>query len=160
MPNTNRVLTHDELTTVLPTILKEAGIRGYSGDCGEAAKAINNVFFRGEGDLAFGVNGNIMHGDVPYIGHVACRPPRYRDTDLEDMLWDCTGRVKKEDLKGWGILDPIQYAENGYLTEEECQKAEIVYFNPDEERWTNTLCFEVSSEEKEEKLYEAMSKVL
>jgi hypothetical protein len=94
---------------IIADALAEASIRGFSGDCGAAAKAINTVFFDREGTIAVAINPHVQ-GEIPscrktppYIGHVACRAPT-------GTLWDANGHIRREDLRGWGSHRPGESA--------------------------------------------------
>lgn len=133
--------------------LAVADIDGFGGECGEAAQAINEVFFDGEGSLVLAVNKHAKSKGGPFIGHVACRGP-------DGCLWDCDGRIKKEDLRGWAMLDPGWAVAEG-LSEEERQDAQLREYS-DEMAWkiyTDGLPNKESAESKAEVLNMALENV-
>ncbi len=81
-------------------ILEKAKIEGFSGVCAEAAVAINNVLFDGEGTLVAAVNKYLWEKDGRMIGHVAV----YYEPD--GSYWDTEGEKDWEEIESWGMLDP------------------------------------------------------
>lgn len=117
-------------------VLEKAQIEGYSGACGEAAKAINRAFFDNEGEIAFAINRHAApHEEYPFIGHVACKAP-------DGTYWDSRGKISEESLRKWAVID-IELVGRIQDTHDMCQEerfdAEIVCKSPEEEEWTRKL---------------------
>ena len=92
-------------------ILEKAKIEGFSGACAEAAIAINNVLFDGEGTLVAAVNKYLWEKDGRMIGHVAV----YYEPD--GSYWDAEGEKDWEEIESWGMLDP-EDSDYGFSNEE------------------------------------------
>jgi hypothetical protein len=81
-------------------ILEKAKIKGFSGTCAEAAAAINNILFDGEGTLVAAVNKHLWEKDGRMTGHVAVH---YKPAG---SYWDAEGEKDWEEIESWGMLDP------------------------------------------------------
>ena len=111
---------------------KKLGFNGFGGECGEAAIAINDVIFDGNGVLIAAVNKAFFtHGS--FIGHVAVY--------YNGIFWDADGVPKDEtDVDHWGMLD---YEDTDYQataskcgfewTEEAADTFEMIQFEDDSE---------------------------
>lgn len=99
-------LPHPQMVEALDAILTEArsrGFKGFGGECGEAAVAINRVLFAGAGSIVAGLNVALQeHGR--FVGHFAvCIDDKAHGL----MHIDCDGSLKNEDeIESWGMLDP------------------------------------------------------
>jgi hypothetical protein len=124
---------------LIVSALENANLKGFGGDCGRAARAINSVLFDQRGKIVFAVNRNVVDETGPFVGHVACRGP-------EGQLWDGSGGLSEADLREWAIISP-QMGSNYNLTEEERSETELISFWHGEEMWTRSL----SPEEREQK---------
>lgn len=87
----------DQLSESVSDQIQAAGMRGFGGNCFQAAIDINNQFFNGEGEYVLAYNKAFMDHGVLY-GHAAV---------LHDgVYWDADGKPKEVyDIESWGMLD-------------------------------------------------------
>jgi len=131
-------------------ILEKAKIEGFSGACAEAAVAINNVLFDGEGTLVAAVNKYLWEKDGRMTGHVAVY------IDSEGSYWDAEGEKDWEEIESWGMLDP-EDGDYGFPNEEAAY--EVIRLEPTAEELLNQFggC---SYSEKVQQLRQAKDEVL
>lgn len=86
------------------TLAKEKGFEGFSGECAEAAIAINQVLFDNEAKLLAALNCAFEEKNI-IIGHFCLSIP---DEDWKEVCIDSDGFPKSdEDILSWGILDEL-----------------------------------------------------
>jgi hypothetical protein len=119
--------TQEDLDIVFQ-ILEKAKIEGFGGACAEAAVAINNVLFDGEGTLVAAVNKYLWEKYGRMTGHVAV----YYDPD--GSYWDAEGEKDWEHIESWGMLDP-EDPDYGFPNEEAAY--EVVRLEPTAEELFN-----------------------
>ena len=115
--------TQEDLDTVFK-ILELASLEGFSGACAEAAIAINNVLFDGEGTLVAAVNKHLWTKDKRMVGHVAVF------FEPDGSYWDTEGEKEWEEIESWGMLEP-EDPDYNFNTEDEAY--ETVRLEPTEE---------------------------
>jgi len=78
-------------------LAKDFGFKGFMGDCGQAALAINNILFKNEGNILGAFNKKFFEQGHPF-GHIA--------VEFKGKFWDTDGYSKKiEEIESWGMLD-------------------------------------------------------
>lgn len=78
--------------------IQAANFQGFSGNCGAAALAINEILFKNSGKLVGAFNSAFLKKGKPK-GHIAVL--------YENNFWDSDGKPKSwEDIEAWGMLDP------------------------------------------------------
>tara|TARA_R110002074_G_C12426363_1_gene656414 strand:+ start:554 stop:1045 length:492 start_codon:yes stop_codon:yes gene_type:complete len=116
--------TQEELDIVFK-ILEKANIQGFSGACAEAAMAINNVLFEGEGVIVVAANEYMWKRHGSMIGHVAVY------YEPEGTYWDTEGEKRWIDIESWGMLDP---EDPSYDLPNEDAAYEVIKIEPTEEQ--------------------------
>lgn len=88
----------ENLNTIANKI-RQANLKGFGGDCPEAAIFINKNIFQGSGKIVGAFNRAFLeHGQDP-IGHVAVL--------YNGNYWDADAKPKHlDDIESWGMLDP------------------------------------------------------
>jgi hypothetical protein len=102
-------------------ILEKANIKGFGGACAEAAMAINNVLFDGEGTLVVAANKYMWKNHGRMIGHVAVY------YEPEGTYWDTEGEKGWLDIESWGMLD---FEDPSYDFPDEEAAYEVVKIQP------------------------------
>lgn len=88
------------------TLAKEKGFNGFSGECAEAAIAINQILFNNEGQLLAALNCAFEEKNI-ILGHFCLSIP---DEDWNMVCIDSDGYPKPdEDILSWGMLDEFDY---------------------------------------------------
>ena len=121
--------TQEDLDIVFQ-ILEKAEIEGFSGHCAEAAIAINNVLFNGEGTLVAAVNKYLWETKGRMIGHVVV----YYEPD--SSYWDTEGEKNWEEIESWGMLD---HEDPDYGLPNEEAGYEVIRLEPSEEELSDEL---------------------
>jgi len=86
--------------------IKNLNIRGFGGDCPEAAIEINRKVFQNKGKIVGAVNKAMLEHGQYAIGHVAVL--------FNNNYWDVDAIPKSlDEIESWAMLDPsdIEYAE-------------------------------------------------
>lgn len=79
-------------------IIHTANLKGFAGDCGETAIALNRVLFENKGTYVAAVNDYYWSNEYPFFGHVGVL--------YKGKIFDSTGVIDKEAFRAWGMLDP------------------------------------------------------
>lgn len=104
---------------------REAKLRGFGGECAEAAIAINDVLFNDEGILVAAVNKWLWENEGRMVGHVA--------VEWNGAYWDAEGKKEWEDIESWGMLDESDEDYNfGNNPEQNANEVEKIYPSKEE----------------------------
>lgn len=118
------------------TLAKEKGFCGFSGECAEAAIAINEVLFNNEAKLLAALNCAFQEKNI-ILGHFCLSIP---DEDWKEICIDSDGFPKSdEDILSWGMLDE---SDSDY--QELAVKNDIIL---DENTASETAFYELEKEE-------------
>lgn len=93
-------------TRLIADKIKSLNLSGFSGDCPEAAIAINKNVFNGKGKIVGAFNRAMLDYGRHPLGHVAVL--------YNGNYWDADAKPKTlDEIESWGMLDPtdVEYAE-------------------------------------------------
>ena len=102
--NISEIIT-ENLNTISKKI-RQANLRGFGGDCPDAAIYINKHIFQNKGRLVGAFNKAFLEYGHDPIGHVAVL--------YNGNYWDADAKPKNlDEIEAWGMLDPtdIDYQE-------------------------------------------------
>jgi hypothetical protein len=103
----------------IKNFIKEYSGRGFAGDCGKFAIALNK-YLGGVGEYVAAINTQIWELGEYWLGHVVLK--------VDNKLYDIDGEITDiERLRSWGMIDPEDSTAELYnLSEEECYEAEVI----------------------------------
>jgi hypothetical protein len=103
------------------SVLSRAKMHGFSGECAEAAVAINEVLFNREGTIVAAVNKWLYENEERFVGHVA--------VEWNGRYWDAEGEKDWEEIESWGMADELDY---DFEKPEQAYEVEKIYPSKDE----------------------------